>query len=62
MTIEVYAVYLTVSTSDHPVGYVVNNIIGDGPDIDLPAGQAAIADPDRAYPIGATYVAPPASS
>ena len=56
MSIECFAVYLTAATDEHPVGYVVNNISCDSSvSPSLIQGQAAIADPDRAYPIGSIY-------
>ncbi|EHH68368.1 hypothetical protein [Gluconobacter morbifer] len=55
---QVYAVYLTAATADHPAGYVVNNIVWDGNGtLTLPSGQASILDADRKYPIGSTYTA-----
>lgn len=56
MTSEIYAIYLTSAQGGMPVGYVVNNIVcpaGTAPTI--AGGQAAVADPDRQYPIGSAY-------
>ena len=59
MTTEVCAIYQTAATADHPAGYVVNNVVCDSSIVPtVSAGQAAVADPDRKYPIGSTYTAP----
>ncbi|GBR03088.1 hypothetical protein AA0229_1860 [Gluconobacter cerinus NRIC 0229] len=58
MNTEVYAVYLTAATSAYPAGYIINNIVCENtmtPTVS--SGQAAVADPDRKYPIGSTYTA-----
>lgn len=53
---QVFAIYLTAATTDHPAGYVVNNVVCDGSSTPtVSTGQAAVADPDRQYPIGSAY-------
>lgn len=56
MSIEVYAAYQNAASDTHPSGYVVNNVLADSLEtITLAAGQGAVADPDRKYPIGSIY-------
>lgn len=58
MTSEIYAIYLTSAQNGAPVGYVVNNIVcPPGAEQTVSSGQAAVADPDRKYPIGSIYMA-----
>ena len=58
-TPQIYGVYLTTATSTQPVGTVVNNVLWDGSaSWTPPTGQAAVADPDRQYPVNSTYTPP----
>lgn len=54
-----YAVYLAAATDSEPAGTVVNSIMWDGvSEWSPPTGQAVVADPTGAYPIGSVYAQP----